>query len=321
MALVTEHRDVNLRPGEYAVAGADCVLRTLLGSCVSITLWHPKLRVGAMSHFLLARRGPRTSGPLDARYGEESLELMLDALAKEHVFPAQCEAKIFGGGNMFPDQNPGGTIHVGRDNGEAARRLLQDQGIHGRLGKPVRRGPPPDRVRRRDGPRLGSPDAPHLRLHAADWRQFMNTPVRVMVIDDSAVVRQVLTGLLSQAPGHRGDGRGGRPRARHRTPETRLARRDRARRGDAAHGRHHLPAHDDAAERPTPVVICSTLTEQGRQDHARGAWPPARWPSSPSPRWASKQFLTRGRRRTRPDGEGRRQGQRAPARRGPPAPR
>ena len=29
----------------------------------------------------------------------------------------------------------------------------------------------------------------------------MNTPVRVMVIDDSAVVRQVLTGLLSQAPG------------------------------------------------------------------------------------------------------------------------
>ena len=83
-----------------------------------------------MSHFLLARRGPRTTGPLDARYGEESLELMLDALAKEHVFPAQCEAKIFGGGNMFPDQNPGGTIHVGRDNGEAARRLLQAQGIH-----------------------------------------------------------------------------------------------------------------------------------------------------------------------------------------------
>jgi chemotaxis protein CheD len=130
MATVTEHRDVILRPGEYAVAGADCVLRTLLGSCVSITLWHPKLRIGAMSHFLLARRGNRAAGPLDGRYGEESLELMLDALAKEHVFPTQCEAKIFGGGNMFPDQNPGSTIHVGRDNGEAARRLLQEHGIH-----------------------------------------------------------------------------------------------------------------------------------------------------------------------------------------------
>jgi chemotaxis protein CheD len=131
MAIDTELRDVTLRPGEYAVAGSDCRIRTLLGSCVSITLWHPKLRVGAMSHFMLARRSPRIDGPLDARYGEESLQLMLDALARVHVFPAQCEAKIFGGGNMFPEHNPSsGSIHVGRDNGEAARQLLQSHGIH-----------------------------------------------------------------------------------------------------------------------------------------------------------------------------------------------
>jgi two-component system chemotaxis response regulator CheB len=39
------------------------------------------------------------------------------------------------------------------------------------------------------------------------------------------------------------------------------------------------------AERPTPVVICSTLAEKG----ARRRWPRwrrARWPSSPNPSWA-----------------------------------
>jgi len=131
MAAVTSIRDVTVGPGEFALAGADCRLRTLLGSCVSIVLWHPQLRIGAMSHFLLMRRKNRISGaPLDARYGEESLALMLDGLARHHVSGTQCRAKIFGGGNMFPDQNSGeGSVHVGRDNGEGARRLLQDRGI------------------------------------------------------------------------------------------------------------------------------------------------------------------------------------------------
>lgn len=129
MAPAIENREIVLRPGDHAVAGAGCVLRTLLGSCVSITLWHPKLRVGAMSHFLLARRGAQRAGPLDGRYGEESLQLMFDGLAREHVFPHQCQAKIFGGGNMFPEQDFPGALHVGRRNGEAARQLLLQHGI------------------------------------------------------------------------------------------------------------------------------------------------------------------------------------------------
>jgi two-component system chemotaxis response regulator CheB len=38
------------------------------------------------------------------------------------------------------------------------------------------------------------------------------------------------------------------------------------------------------AERPTPVVICSTLTEKGAKTTME-ALAPARWPSSPSPSW------------------------------------
>src|SRR4051812_8833059 len=94
--------DVLLQPGEYFVGDARHRIRTVLGSCVSMTLWCPVLRIGAMSHFLLADRGGRSPEVLDARYGDEALLLMLRELQLRRVAAQQCEAKIFGGGDMFP---------------------------------------------------------------------------------------------------------------------------------------------------------------------------------------------------------------------------
>ena len=131
--------DVFLQPGEYCVGGAAHRIRTVLGSCVSVTLWDPASRVGAMSHFLLATRGARSKRvddvcgldllALDARYGDEALRLMLHDLALRKVAPTACRAKIFGGGNMFSHDHGDGATAVGRRNGEAARGLLQEHGI------------------------------------------------------------------------------------------------------------------------------------------------------------------------------------------------
>lgn len=126
-----------LRPGEQAVGDARHRLRTLLGSCVSITLWQPQRRVGAMSHFLLPRRQrpsvPGRQDALDARYGEEALALMVQGLARRGIDARHCVARIFGGGDMFPAQprapRAGRTGDVGRRNGEAARALLQALGV------------------------------------------------------------------------------------------------------------------------------------------------------------------------------------------------
>ena len=118
--------DIFLRPGDYYVAGEGFQLRTTLGSCVSIALWHPPSRTGALSHFLLPTRGPSAhKRTLDARYGDEALQLMLDELGLLGVPPAQCQAKIFGGGNMFPEQSRERTTSVGQRNGEAALDLLR----------------------------------------------------------------------------------------------------------------------------------------------------------------------------------------------------
>lgn len=135
MARLKDLMDIFLQPGELFVADAGFQIRTILGSCVSITLWHPQARVGGMSHFLLpARNSAAPVTELDGRYGDEALQLMFSDLKAAGVNPLQCEAKIFGGGNMFPgNQHARGQqakgINVGKRNGEAARALLQLHGI------------------------------------------------------------------------------------------------------------------------------------------------------------------------------------------------
>lgn len=122
--------DVFLEPGDWFVGDADYRIRTILGSCVSITLWHPASRLGGMCHFLLPSRGkglPQT--PLDGRYGDEALLLVLGQMQQAGVPFAQCQAKVFGGGNMFPGLSRAGDIHVGQRNGQAALALLQVNGI------------------------------------------------------------------------------------------------------------------------------------------------------------------------------------------------
>lgn len=122
--------DIFLQPGEFFVANADFQVRTMLGSCVSITLWHPATRLGAMSHFLLPTRGtPVPQHEFDAKYGDEALKLMLGELQRLGIAPNQCEGKVFGGGNMFPLHSHAGAINVGQRNGDAALTLLHAHGI------------------------------------------------------------------------------------------------------------------------------------------------------------------------------------------------
>lgn len=121
--------DIFLQPGEYFVGDAAHRICTVLGSCVSIMLWHPARRIGALSHFLLASRGTEPGAQLDARYGEEAMSLMLRELGQLKISATECQGKIFGGANMFPKQVKAGLPNVGKRNGETARSLLQSHGI------------------------------------------------------------------------------------------------------------------------------------------------------------------------------------------------
>jgi chemotaxis protein CheD len=131
MAQIDNLLDVFLQPGELFVADSGYQIRTILGSCVSITLWHAETGLGGMSHFLLPSRGKKVKhDEFDGRYGDEALELMMIDLRARGVEPRECQAKIFGGGNMFPGMGHASGIKVGHRNGLAARDMLRAREIN-----------------------------------------------------------------------------------------------------------------------------------------------------------------------------------------------
>jgi chemotaxis protein CheD len=121
--------DVFLQPGDAYFAARDTRLRTVLGSCVSVVLWHPILLLGGMCHFMLPSRAEARSGASDARYADEAFELMLRDIRRHGTRPDEYQVKLFGGANMFPDSHQGAARHVGTKNVEAARRLVRTHGM------------------------------------------------------------------------------------------------------------------------------------------------------------------------------------------------
>ncbi|AZE60578.1 MULTISPECIES: chemoreceptor glutamine deamidase CheD [Pseudomonas] len=95
--------EVVLAPGQVSFATRPTRLRTLLGSCVAITFWHPQRRIGGMCHFMLPAR-LRDHQPLDGRYGDEAMELLLRHAQANGTHARDYQVKLFGGGKMFPDQ-------------------------------------------------------------------------------------------------------------------------------------------------------------------------------------------------------------------------
>lgn len=121
--------EIFLQPGEVYFGDRDTRIRTLLGSCVSITFWHAGLRLGGMCHYLLPERKGDSQGRQDGRYADEALRLLFDEMRAAGTRPHDYQAKIFGGGRMFSPSAGSGRLDIGRRNIEIGQRLLQGYGL------------------------------------------------------------------------------------------------------------------------------------------------------------------------------------------------
>ena len=120
--------EVFLNPGDFHFGEGMTRISTLLGSCVSITLWHPRRRIGGMCHYMLTERKRPANAPLDGRFASEAFELFLQKVNAAGTHPAEYQAKLFGGGNMLEGLS-GGKIDIGPRNVAYGRQLLAAQNI------------------------------------------------------------------------------------------------------------------------------------------------------------------------------------------------
>lgn len=123
--------DIFLQPGEFYFGDRETRIRTMLGSCVTITLWQPKLQIGGMCHYLLAenRRSERGKA-LDGRYADGAMMMFMRELEKSQTQPQDYEAKMFGGGDQFPGRRSAIDLRVSDNNVQAGKALLKSHGFN-----------------------------------------------------------------------------------------------------------------------------------------------------------------------------------------------
>lgn len=119
---------LNLLAGTLYFGNEPSTVRTLLGSCVAIALWHPQKRIGGMCHFLLPQR-PRTQDmPRDGRYGDEAMNYLAEAVKRSGTRPQEYEVHLYGGADTMPDQ-AGVKFNVGERNIETGWQLIDQYGF------------------------------------------------------------------------------------------------------------------------------------------------------------------------------------------------
>ena len=116
----------NIHPGAWAIE-PERPLSTLLGSCVAVCLYDPKLRLAGMNHFLLPSRTKTAGDDTDVILaGDYSMEVLLNTMLTKGAQKSRIVAKAFGGGTIVTSI----LMAIGQRNADFAREWLEREGIH-----------------------------------------------------------------------------------------------------------------------------------------------------------------------------------------------
>ena len=94
---------VTIHPGEYYSTDEDIYIATVLGSCISIALFDPTLKMGGLNHFMLPKSTRAEAVPMtdEGRFGNFAMELLINDMLKKGCKHENLRAKVFGGGNVL----------------------------------------------------------------------------------------------------------------------------------------------------------------------------------------------------------------------------
>jgi chemotaxis protein CheD len=123
--------EVYVQPGESHLVYEPAILRTVLGSCVGVTFWVPRLGLGAICHGMLpsypAKLPANSSRANGCRYIDFAIRDLARQLDSFGARRGEVQVKLFGGGDVLPVKEPSHPT-VGKLNCESALKVLRDEG-------------------------------------------------------------------------------------------------------------------------------------------------------------------------------------------------
>ncbi len=117
---------IYLKPGELVIAEEPVMVKSVLGSCIAVTMFHPATRVAAICHGMLPNGGKSDS----FKYVDSSICYMMRYFDFLKISRNEIEAKLFGGSDMFTSAQPSvRNLTVGWQNISVATRCLKENGL------------------------------------------------------------------------------------------------------------------------------------------------------------------------------------------------
>jgi chemotaxis protein CheD len=97
----------------------------VLGSCVSVCLWDPRLKIGGINHYMLPFwNGEGLASP---RFGNIAIMKLIEKMLALGADRHNLQAKVFGGGDMLKATSA--LMNIGQRNIVLAQDMLRDERI------------------------------------------------------------------------------------------------------------------------------------------------------------------------------------------------
>ena len=123
---MTDSGIVTVGIGACAVARSPVKIKTFgLGSCVGITLYDRRKRIGGLVHAMLPNINHARIKDNPLKYANSGIEYLADNMVKKGSSRNRLEAKLVGGAHMFENRN----MNIGERNIISARNTLERLGI------------------------------------------------------------------------------------------------------------------------------------------------------------------------------------------------
>lgn len=137
MTKLTQETNFLLKPAEIFIAETPTVIKTILGSCISMVFYCDRLGISGITHAQLPEEfdtrhcrdhcpgpcGSKEKLKKSLKYVTSSTRYMLDQFQAMKIMPHEIEIKLFGGANVIK------VIHsietVGEKNIAAAHNLIK----------------------------------------------------------------------------------------------------------------------------------------------------------------------------------------------------